>query len=614
MSNDGPAPGRTCLGPLPRRARRPPNEVLERDVFPARRPHRPASAPRVAIRLARWLVAAARYRFAILADGLSGRRGPRWRAIRLREALEWIGGTAIKFGQQVSIRVDMLPPEYCAELASMLDQIPPFPFEEARDRIETAARRPLADAYQAIDPSPIGSASVACVFQAFLTSGEKVAIKVRRPNVVDTFNADITAVDWLLHLQEILTLVRPGMVRHMRTELRNMFMEELDFAAEARYQAIFRKEARRDRLHFVTAPRVHADLSNEEVLVTEFVEGPSMVEVLRISESEDLVAKAALARQDIDPRVLGRRLIQVCWWGQFEAPVFHGDPHPANVIVQPGNRLAFIDFGACGSISAKTRRTMLEIAQRNLRNDVTGAAALQIQFMTPLPPLDVRALRKRLEDVAWRRLLILRDKDTPWHQRTTAASFLDLMHVSKRFNLPVHMDTVRVVRCSLLYDTISCRLDPGSNLDDFEAYFKDRNRRLERRAERDAKREYQLHQLVDQAGEIADGARLVATHLEIAAQSLPKEFLSLSNKQSYSISVALRFLTTLAIVAGLASGLARLQAWLTGDDSTTLAEHARGVVANPVFLLVAVALLFVTARRILYRLTDLAPPGRRRGR
>ena len=122
------------------------------------------------------------------------------RAIRLRKIIEKVGGTFIKFGQQLSMRIDLLPWVYTVELSKMLDSVPPFPLEQAIEIIERSIGRPWQDIFAVFDPKPVGSASVANVYQAVLKNGDKVAVKVRRPGIGELFMADFKVFDWLLDL------------------------------------------------------------------------------------------------------------------------------------------------------------------------------------------------------------------------------------------------------------------------------------------------------------------------------------------------------------------------------------------------------------------------------
>jgi ubiquinone biosynthesis protein len=108
----------------------------------------------------------------------------------LRQTFANIGGTFIKFGQQMAIRVDLLPYAYCEELTKLLDRVEPFPSAQAITAVERVTGKPLAETFRTFDPAPIGSASVACVYQAILLNGDKVAVKVRRPHIGELFEAD----------------------------------------------------------------------------------------------------------------------------------------------------------------------------------------------------------------------------------------------------------------------------------------------------------------------------------------------------------------------------------------------------------------------------------------
>src|SRR5262249_45122090 len=155
----------------------------------------------------------------------------------------------------LSLRADLLPYAYCAELSKMLDRVKAFPTPQAVAIIERSLGRPLNAIFAVFDPTPIGSASLACVYQATLLSGERVAVKVRRPGIGPLLAADLRALDWLLIIAETLTFIKPGLTTNFRHDLRKMLLGELNFRAEARYQEMFRLRAEKDG-DGVTAPRV----------------------------------------------------------------------------------------------------------------------------------------------------------------------------------------------------------------------------------------------------------------------------------------------------------------------------------------------------------------------
>src|SRR3954451_21015222 len=145
-------------------------------------------------RLFVWLWGFLRFYFGNAYDALLRQSSDQRRAVRLRRVFEDAGATFAKLGQQLSMRADMLPYAYCAELGKMLDQAPAFPTQQAIEIIERNLGRPLSDVFAVFDPEPIGSASLACVYQAELITGEKVAVKVRRPGMARLIAAALRAL------------------------------------------------------------------------------------------------------------------------------------------------------------------------------------------------------------------------------------------------------------------------------------------------------------------------------------------------------------------------------------------------------------------------------------
>ena len=298
---------------------------------------------------ARWMVALSGFNARLLIDRLRGETGPRNRGRRLREMFESMGGAAIKVGQQMSVRIDLLPFEVCDELAKLQDSAPPFPTEYAIARIEATTGRRMAEIFDAFDPQPIGSASIACVYQATLLTGQKVAVKVRRPDIVDRIGTDLRVIDWLTKLPETLAMVKPGFFKYFRDELRQMLMEELDFEREARYQRLFRREAKRARLKWLSAPKVFSEFCSSEVIVSEFVEGIWCRELLAIQESGDSDAVNAVSSMGISPAKVAERLLYTQFWS-FTKPCSSTPTRTHRTSSDPaGGTLLFVDFGSCGS-------------------------------------------------------------------------------------------------------------------------------------------------------------------------------------------------------------------------------------------------------------------------
>jgi len=409
-----------------------------------------------------WIRLLMAFRLGVLGDRMRRRDSMDRRAERLLALFRRAGGTFIKLGQQLSMRVDMLPYEYCRELGKLTDAIEPFPPEVGIGIIERTTGQKLSATFCAFDPQPIGSASIACVYQAVLHNGHKVAVKVRRPEVGYVFAADIRAIRWLIGLLESLSLLRAGNLDHFVNEFEDAIMEELDFTMEAYHQSIYRRAARKCPLDmdFLGVPAVYYELSSREVLVQEFVTGMWMWEVLAAVEQRDPVALRRMRELDIDPATLAERVHFVGLWSMMISDIYHADPHPANIVVQRGNVLVFIDFGACGSIDRVKKDITREIMQCQIRKDVKGLVDAMITAMEPLPHIDVDSLAKEAEIAIAKNLRKLWSKHAPWYEKTSAANWLALFALIQRYNVPASLDTVRAFRAQMLYDTLAVRVHP----------------------------------------------------------------------------------------------------------------------------------------------------------
>jgi predicted unusual protein kinase regulating ubiquinone biosynthesis (AarF/ABC1/UbiB family) len=445
-----------------------------------------AGLVRTLARLGMWAFGAFLFFFGVLRDILALRRD--WRArrwMRLRQAFEFLGGTFIKVGQQLSMRVDLLPVELCDELGKLLDQVRPFKFAIARKKIEAAIKRPIHEVFAAFDKNPIGSASISCVYQAVLKTGERVAVKVRRPQIGEIFAADVRALGLILKVAEVLTLVRDGFFNNLRIELASMLMEELDFRVEARNQSLFRRAARKAKLRYLHAPRVYFELSSHDVMVSEFMSGVWLHELLNAVENADTESLERIRQANIDPKVVSYRLMVASVFSIYDGIIFHADPHPGNIVVQPDNQLVFIDFGSCGAYTDRERHLMQQLQYHMTRLEPSAMVQVALALQEPLPPVDISELSKKLEMAWWRQLKAMKSKDAEWWERTSAGLWLNIMKATREYNIPMNLGMLKGIRSTMLYDTIAARLNPRiSAIKVTVRYWKDWQRRRRRKAAR----------------------------------------------------------------------------------------------------------------------------------
>jgi predicted unusual protein kinase regulating ubiquinone biosynthesis (AarF/ABC1/UbiB family) len=448
-----------------------------------------AGIPASVAKLFIWIWGAWRFFLGTFIDKLRHRDSQERRAVRLRETFERLGITFIKIGQQLSMRLDLIPYAYTRELENMLHNVPSMSADEAIETIERTTKRRLHEIFEAFDPDPIGSASVACVYQAVLKSGERVAVKVRRPHIGEDLASDMRALQWLLKISELVFL-RPGFTVNLAFELRTMLMEELDFVREARFNEIFRRRTRKTKqLRFVSAPKVFFDHSNSEVLVTEFISGVWLHELLSALETDDKAALAKIEEMKIDPLILARRIQLIARFNNFENIFFHADLHPANILIQPGNKIRLIDFGSCGSFNRKELASWRRWFDAQSVNDVGGMVQAALGILEPLPPIDRDTFAMRMEMMFWNDLYALKSKHSDWTERISARLWMGFLELSREFDVPMRLNTLRMIRASMLADTIAARLDHDQDpYKEFRYYEKGAGRRAKKRAFRRVRR------------------------------------------------------------------------------------------------------------------------------
>jgi ubiquinone biosynthesis protein len=279
---------------------------------------------------------------------------------RITAALQELGPTFVKLGQVMSTRTDVLPPAYIEALEQLQDDVAPLPFATVEAQLQAALGPQWRERVARFDEAPLATASIAQVHRATLLGGEEVVLKVQRPNIAAQIRSD-------LHILNVLArraLVEYPEVRAfdplgVLDEFEASITSELDFAQEARHM---RKMARNlGDLPFVKVPAVFEALSSRTVLCMEFLAG------VKIRD-----ARAA----GFDMQVVGQRYLTAAYDMLFKHGFFHGDLHPGNVLVLPGEVLGLLDFGMVGRLSRDMRNNIISIIFGLQRGDYRTIARL----------------------------------------------------------------------------------------------------------------------------------------------------------------------------------------------------------------------------------------------
>ncbi len=259
-------------------------------------------------------------------------------AERIRLALEELGPTFVKFGQILSTRPFLIPPELTIELTKLQDQVTSFPYEEVEQIVQSELKKPLDHVFSNFERTPCASASLSQVHCATTVDGVSVAVKVQRPSVQEVMEKDLSILRDLAgllerYVPETRAFDPVGIVDEVWKSAR----QETDFTFEARNLEIFaRNFADDDR---IVLPEVFWDLSTSRVLTLSFIDG------IKISDLDKIRAAG------IDPVELTKIGGEIAAKQIFEHGFFHADPHPGNLFALPGNRIAVVDFGMMGRLS-----------------------------------------------------------------------------------------------------------------------------------------------------------------------------------------------------------------------------------------------------------------------
>lgn len=275
-------------------------------------------------------------------------------AIRLRLALEELGLLYLKMGQYLSTRFDVLPSDVCQELNKLLENVPPTPFSAAKTLIETELQAPLPSLFSDFRENPIASASVAQVYEAWTVGGDRVAVKVQRPNIERFFAADMRNLKRIAVLMDTLGMLGSLSMKEIVDTFESWTARELDFRLEGYTAERLGANAVKGEI----IPRVYWSLTTRRVLTLEFIEGISLARVVELLEQGDTEAiGSSLPRLDV--KLVGHLLATAFLHQCFVTGFFHGDPHPGNLIVRADNSVAFIDFGIFGELSEYQRDVLL---------------------------------------------------------------------------------------------------------------------------------------------------------------------------------------------------------------------------------------------------------------
>lgn len=293
------------------------------------------------------------------------------RAIKLKKVITKLGPAYIKIGQALSTRPDLVSPVYLEELTTLQDQLPPFPNEIAYQFIKEELGANPDEVYAEISPNPIAAASLGQVYRGRLKTGEEVAIKVQRPDLVRRITLDIyimrNLATWVKHN---VKRVRSDLVA-ITDELAERIFEEMNYVQEGKNAGKFNELY--GHLPEIYVPKIYWEYTGRRVLTMEWINGTKLTNIQEIQA------------QGIDATHLVEVGVQCSLRQLLEHGFFHADPHPGNLLAMTDGRLAYLDFGMMSTILPYQRYGLIQAIVHLVNRDFDGLAQdyVKLDFLTP---------------------------------------------------------------------------------------------------------------------------------------------------------------------------------------------------------------------------------------
>ncbi len=464
---------------------------------------------------------------------------------RFRDLLEGLGGAFVKFGQFLSVRSDILPPAYCTALSTLYDKVPPFPAAQARAIIERDLKGSIDDLFHEWNDVPIGAASFGQVHMATLKGGDddgqRVAVKVCRPGSERTIETDGALAMIMAHVVDTLSLLGRIEIAPVLRDCVKWTLREIQYLQEGKNV---------DHLHEVTAfnprqriPYIYWERTTDRVLTMEYLDGIPVSEIITRFEAHDASIDDELAEMACDRMTLARNIWQTFLLHTFVAGVFHGDPHPGNLIVLPENQIGLCDIGLLGRLNEEQKREQAlclgAIAQENIERLFTTILDI---LDAPRGLLVTKTYDQFAEEAdAW--LDACDNPGAPMSEKTLQRVVGTSMTIARQVGLILPAQTILFYKGLLTIDAVILRLYP-----DFD-YKKESKRALR------VVRMYELERMY-RPGNILDSsllAQLLVGSLPAFVESRVQEF-EQGQRQIYR---------KLNLLPAIGAGAMRAIAWAT---------------------------------------------------
>ena len=364
---------------------------------------------------------------------------------RYADAFQAIGPAAIKLGQTLATRPDLVGEDAAADLLRLQDALPPVPFETIRAQIEQSFGRPLDALYSRFDEVPVGAASIAQVHRALTTDGRDVAVKVIRPGVIDQFNRDIQTYEWAAaHVEQLggeVARLRPRLVI---ANMKRWTARELDLRREAASASELAEAM--EAMPGYRVPAIDWDRTSGRVMTMEWIDGVKIAD------------RAALIAAGHDVKELAARLVNAFLRQAIAEGFFHADMHQGNLFVTASGDIVAIDFGIMGRIDRRARMWLAEILYGLITGNYRRVAEIHFEAQYVPAHHNVAEFATALRAVGEP----MRGK--PVRELSVGGMLDGLFAITRDFDMQTQPHLLLLQKTMVMVEGVATALDPDINL------------------------------------------------------------------------------------------------------------------------------------------------------
>lgn len=364
---------------------------------------------------------------------------------RYADAFQAIGPAAIKLGQTLATRPDLVGEDAATDLLRLQDALPPVPFETIKAQIEQSFGRPLDALYSRFDEAPVGAASIAQVHRALTTDGRDVAVKVIRPGVIDQFNRDIQTYEWAAaHVEQLggeIARLRPRLVI---ANMKRWTARELDLRREAASASELAEAM--EAMPGYRIPQIDWDRTTGRVMTMEWIDGVKIAD------------RAALIAAGHDVKGLAARLVNAFLRQAIAEGFFHADMHQGNLFVTPNGDIVAIDFGIMGRIDRRARMWLAEILYGLITGNYRRVAEIHFEAQYVPAHHNVAEFATALRAVGEP----MRGK--PVRELSVGGMLDGLFAITRDFDMQTQPHLLLLQKTMVMVEGVATALDPDINL------------------------------------------------------------------------------------------------------------------------------------------------------